>query len=235
MLDGLIIFMYYFGPLWYYVSYKTIEAMRFRVIQKIFAIGAGLGVSFITGLEFAKIIGLGIPTSFDQLLGWYSLPWSIMWFIGLFIMNRRGHPYEYSILMTSLATVCALAIWEIPIHVVTVYLNPTLYQLALTTMLAVPYTIMIIPLRLELRKGLAKKWRHPLRRWIIDPIILGLVFVSLELFNIPSNLFQANGYPIQIVQYVLRVGYAGVFLEVLWLANRELARVGKEPVGEAVC
>lgn len=223
VLDSLIIFLYYFGPLCIYATWKISQMLRLGGIGlSIMSTTIMTIIAMFTFFEVSQMLGHSIPP-YESLLGYWSIVWPIMFWVGLAILRHKNY-YSFfrSIMLSFLATISALAVWEIPIHVMTIYLNPTLYQVALTTMLAFPTGIMIIPFRMESRydinfqKSFPLYWRRYINNVISRPIVIGLALVALEIFNSRGFIIDSTGYPVELFQMLLRVGFAGVFLEYLW-------------------
>ncbi|NVM22727.1 MAG: hypothetical protein HWN68_13220 [Desulfobacterales bacterium] len=191
-------FLFYFGPLllcevWYLSRKQNLIVLANWLV---YVAGALVAVSpFLVTLKLVpNIIGTGIYASWI----WWSL------FVGCVLtLKLKGYALSHSTFVALITVFLATETWELPIHVLTVKLNPSLEQLAVTVMLSLPYLLLAVPLWHEARN---KRWQPPKTFSIPTCMIFA--------FSIGVAMLDAK--PSGDIQYLMRIVMVGFWLAFAW-------------------
>jgi len=203
MVVWLLTLLGYFVPMWIAIFYYSVP----KKIKKYFA----LGMFFVWGVSIPLMIIERVFHVFSLQTGfWNVLIWQTLFGVVFLILTKKNYEFYYSVFIAFLVTVIATEIWEIPIHFLTITMNPTAWQIFMTTTLAVPYLILIIPLMREMKKQQIFNSPSFFIIYLSISVLLGLLFWIL-----PSNntaIFQPSGYPTNELNYFMRIFWSLMFL-----------------------
>jgi len=141
------------------------------------------------------------------------LIWQFMFGAITYIMIEKRYKLHYACFIAFVTTLLATEIWEIPIHILTISMNPTLEQFLNTFMLSSPYLVLIVPFLCEMkRKGIFKRsnsHEFHIMLFIGLPALFSSIFVF---FHDKLNIFQPTGYPLNELNYALRLVFVFFFI-----------------------
>lgn len=198
--------MFYFFPMWITSSYYLIKQSNVRIAQRMFAWFLQAVAVFVIAFPFLHTFGK-VPDV--ALMGiWNVWIWWVLFVVSIGIMKWKGYTEAYSILIGLIVTVIATEIWEIPTHVLTVSMTPTIEQVLITVMLSSPYLLLLVPLLYEAKKKNNVLTKELMFGFAFIPIVHSLTFLMLPL---PSWMFQENGYVINDINYVIRIAWSIIF------------------------
>lgn len=204
MLEALL---FYFAPLWVVCSYYLVKAYNFKFLRFIYGYLIRGVALFLLVFPVLFLLNL-LPLEF-MVLGEFNMwVWVFLFIIATVVLKKKGHGAEYSILLGMMIMFLATETWEIPTHVLTISMTPTIEQFLKTVMLSSPYLILYVPLFYEANK-VGHKWGIVFEVWIflLLPMIFGLVYV----LNIPQ-IHDETGYIVDWFDYIIRITCAGIYL-----------------------
>ena len=192
-----------FVPMWITIFYYNVP----KKIKKYFA----LGMFFMWGVSIPLVI-IGMVFHFFGLQAgfWNVLIWQTLFGAVILILTKKNYKFYYSVFIAFLVMMIATEIWEIPNHFLTITMNPTVWQIFMTTILAVPYLILIIPLTREMKKQQIFNSSLFFTIYLSISVLLGLLFLILPSNNVA--IFQTSGYPINELNYFMRIFWGIMFL-----------------------
>lgn len=196
----------YFSPMWIVAFYYFVRASNEEILNRSFHWFLQSIAVFIIVLPFLLTLGL-----FPNLIltGYYvAWIWWTLFVVCIGILRWKRYSKTYSIFLGLIVLFLATEVWEIPTHVLTVAMTPTLEQTVKTFMLSSSYLILIIPLMFEFRKAKSMLWYFLPYMFLFIPIGLGILFLLVP----NSSIFQPSGYFTNGFSYRMRIFWEVVFI-----------------------
>lgn len=214
MISLLFTFLFYFGPLWlcemWYVSQKMNPSVLSKAVNGIFYLVAVLMIVFGPFIVVRHTIirwwlrALPIPLMIGVLLSYNMITWSVLFSLLLILFaKKKGFRLPYAIFVSTIITFLATEAWEIPIHFITIKLNPILNQVLLTWMLSLPYLVLAFPLYYESKKNC---WRPPAILPFLAWLVMLMSFAVALLPTKPHNDFQ----------HLMRIAWSVFWIAFAW-------------------
>jgi len=126
--------------------------------------------------------------------------WIVFFIVSALILKTKNYDPVYCLMMGLTFTFFGTELWEIPIHILTVTLNPTFTQLSKTLMLSTPHLGLVIPIKIELNDNAV----------LSKPETTSLIVSSVLTYLIASTIpILKNGtYPPDEINLILRATIA---------------------------
>jgi len=216
MISTILALFFYFLPLWYACSWYAFPKFRLVTSLVMYAL-------FIEFVYIQVIWAMGMGNNLGELhhiMGFTSIIWSLFLASCILCLVVRKILFSYAVFLSVLLTIFLTEWWELPIHVKTLTINPTVEQGIKTFMLSSPRMFLVVPLTIELEKS--KKVRQFWTLFTLPMLFLIPFVVLLNPFT------TAKGYPMNEINLLFRLFWCiigiGIIMQPEWIPNENSTR-----------
>lgn len=198
MISELIKTSFYFLPMWIAASWYFFPAFRNALSISILSIMTGATIASVLALLWLNLGEFGV------VFGTYSSIWAALFWVLMIVLIKRNYQPRFGAFVAFCATVLATEVWELPIHVLTIKMNPAFEQIMLTVALSSCYLILAVPLIYEAWK---LKWSMTKPLWFYLPLLFSFSFaVAAASQSYPSFAAQMTLRILSAIMFILFVG-----------------------------